>query len=289
MDKILIRIIALGAALAAAGCATSDVQIASEELIVRNDRLFVTATINGFETEALLDSAAELTIVDARYAEEIGLMKTGSAIARGTGGEMEAAFVEGVAVEAVGVALENRTVAAIDLTDISQRLIGSPVKLIVGRDLFDAARLWVDIENGRIAAVGREKEPKGVRLEMESHRGLQTIPISIEGGPPVQADFDLGNGSEVLIGADYAARAGLSAPSRITGKKAGGGFGGEVMRSLVTLKVLDLAGVRFDDVPAAIDETPTAMDANVGVSILRNFRITVDYAEQTIWLDWTGL
>lgn len=273
-------------ALAASGCQSfiGKGAATATPLFVRNDRLFIPAAINGIETEALLDSAAELTIVDARYAEEIGLMKAGSAVARGTGGETEASFVEGVTLEAAGVRLENRTVAAIDLADVSARLIGSPVKLIVGRDLFDAARLQIDIDGRRIAAIGRDRRPRGVKLLMETHRGLLTMPVSIE-GKTVQADFDLGNGSEVLIGAEFAAKAGLDTPRRIVGQKAGGGLGGEVIRDLVVLSPLEIAGVGFRDVGAAIDRTPTAMDANIGVKILRNFSITVDYSEHAIWLE----
>lgn len=279
------RILALATAatLALAGCASFETPPA-HDLTVRNDRLFIAATINGVATEALLDSGAELTIVDAQFAEEIGLMKTGSAIARGTGGETEASFVEGVAIEAAGVLLENRTVAAIDLADVSARLIGSPVKLIVGRDLFDATRLMIDIDDGRIAPIGRERKPRGVKLLMETHRGLLTMPVTIE-GETVQADFDLGNGSEVLIGADFAAKAGLATPRRIVGQKAGGGLGGKVVRDLVVLSSLEIAGVGFRDVGAAIDRTPTAMGANIGVKILRNFSITVDYSEHAIWLE----
>jgi hypothetical protein len=285
MKALLVRSIAAGLALTLSACATTETPPEEPTLIVRENRLFIPARIAGVETEALLDSGAELTIVDAAYAEEIGLTKAGSAVAKGTGGETEASFVEGVTVEAAGIVLGNRTIAAIDLADLSQRLIGTPVKLIVGREFFDSARLEIDIEKGSIAAVARGREPRGVRLATETHRGLETIPVSIEGGEPVQADFDLGNGSEMLIGAAYAARAGLSAPGRIVGQQAGGGLGGEIVRDLVTLTAVEVAGVRFENVGAAIDTTPTAMDANVGVRLLRNFRMTVDFAENAIWLE----
>jgi len=173
----------------------------------------------------------------------------------------------------------------LDLAPIADRLIGGPLAMVIGRDLFDAARLIVDIERGLIGPVGRDSEPPGVRLEMQTHNGLQTIPVSVEGREPVQADFDLGNGTEVLVGAGYAARIGLLAPDRVIGQKPGGGIGGAVLRDLVVLTELQVAGVTFRDVPAAIDRTDTAADVNIGVRILRHFRLTIDFAQNVVWMD----
>ena len=38
-------------------------------------------------------------------------------------------------------------------------------------------------------------------------------------------------------------------------------------------------------IPAAIDRTDNAADVNVGVRILRHFRITTDFAENAVWLE----
>ena len=141
---------------------------------------------------------------------------------------------------------------------------------------------WHDFIRGRSAA--RDGEPEGVMLPMETHKGLQTIPVSVEGAEPVQADFDLGNGNDVLIGADYAERMGLSTPERIVGQKAGGGIGGEVLRDMIVLRELEVAGVIFHDVPAAIDRTDTAADINIGVRVLRKFVITTDFGQNAVWL-----
>lgn len=254
-------------------------------LIVRGDRLFIPARINQTDTVALLDSGAELSFADKAFAKKIGLATSGSEIGRGTGGETEVTFAEGVTIEAAGVVLNDRVIAVLDLADLSARLIGAPLTFVIGRDLFDAARLAIDIEAGRIEALPREAEPAGVKLPMQTHNGIQTIPVSVEGGASVQADFDLGNGSEVLIGATYAERTGLAARDRVVGQKAGGGIGGEVTRDLIVLKELEIAGVTFHDVPAAIDRTQAASDVNVGVSVLRNFAMTVDFSENALWLE----
>ncbi|NWG71250.1 MAG: retropepsin-like domain-containing protein [Parvularculaceae bacterium] len=282
-DGMTIRRIAFAVlVLLLAGCGQT--LAPAQSLIVRGDRLFISISINGVETEALLDSAAEATFVDAAFISKLGLEPKGAETAKGTGGEQEVSFVEGVNIEALGVKLNDLTVATFDLADLSRRVIGQPTNVILGRELFDATRLEIDIEGGGINAVSRHSDPEGVRLPLKARRGVETIPVSIEGASEIDADFDLGNGSEILIGAGYAERTGLNAPERIIGEKRGGGVGGEVARKLVRLGDVEIAGVHFTDVVAAIDETAAASDANVGVSLLRRFKMTIDFAEGAVWL-----
>jgi len=41
-------------------------------------------------------------------------------------------------------------------------------------------------------------------------------------------------------------------------------------------------------VPVAIDASPTAADANIGVRLLRRFGIVTDFPGRQVWLDWRG-
>ena len=258
------------------------VLIAAATLTVRGDRLYIPARINGVATEAVLDSAAEATIVDDEFAERIGALHGRSVTARGSGGETQAQLVENARIEAIGVKLPDVTIAVIDLDDVGERLFGRKIEAIVGRELFDAARLSIDIERHSISTAPRAMRPMGVRLPLRHHRGIETIPLTIEGGKPVQAEFDLGNGSDLLIGRAYAKRTGLLKRAHSTER--GGGIGGAVHRQIVTLKSVRLAGVTFRNVRAAIDEQPNAADANVGVKLLRQFHIVTDFAEGSVWL-----
>jgi predicted aspartyl protease len=254
---------------------------AAATLTVRGDRLYVPARINGVATEAVLDSAAEATIVDDDFARRIGAGKGRAVIARGSGGQADAELVGGVRIEAAGLVLDHRTVGVLDLDDVGKRLFGRKLTAIVGRELFDASRLAIDIEGGAITAVPRSARPQGARLSLKAHRGIETIPVRINGAS-VRADFDLGNGSDLLIGRALADRLGLS--KRVRAVERGGGIGGEVKRRIVVLKSVRLGGVRFRSVRAAIDDQPGAADANVGVKLLRRFRIVTDFPQRAVWL-----
>ena len=257
---------------------------AAERLETFNNRLFVPAELNGEPVTALLDSAAEMTVLDDDLAARLGLVPVGSATAHGSGaGHVEARFAEHVRLEAAGVSLE-LTVAILDLGEVSSRLLGRPVDMLLGRELFDNARLRIDIAGGTIAVV--DAAPEGaVRLTVAEHRGTPTVPAAVEGSGPVAAVFDLGNGSEVMVGGALAERIGLTAADRIVERRRGGGVGGARERDIVTLRNLSLAGREFRDVPAAIDPGETASDLNLGTSILRHFIITTDFAERAIWLE----
>lgn len=256
----------------------------TEPLELTDNRLFLAVTVNGTPTVALLDSGAEMTIIDDDFAERLNLEMVGSATAHGSGAAtMEARFAEHVRIEAVGVPFETR-VGILDLGEVSQRLLGRDVTMLLGRDLFDRARLRIDMIGGTIQVAGA-MPARGVRLPLSDHRGIPAIPASIEGDAPVQAVFDLGNGSGVMVGRSYAERIGLAAPERIVARRGGGGLGGARERDIVRLRNLVVAGREYRDVEAAIDPGETASDLNIGTSILRDFIITTDFAGGVIWLE----
>lgn len=277
------RLSLAAAALFLTACASAPPP--APDLRVSGNRLFIAAEINGQPLEALLDSGAEMTLLDAATATRLGLAESGSAEVRGSGaGTEDVTFAHGLSTQAGGVTLENQSVAILDLTDISARLIGEPVAAILGREIFDAARFYLDIETGTFRRTDETALDGAVRLPLTDAKGIKQVPIRIEGQPELLADFDIGNGSRVLISEAFARRAGLLEPARITGTETGGGIGGPVTRQLVTIETLEIAGQTLRDIEAAIDPSPEAPDANVGVSVLRRFDLLIDFAGGAVWL-----
>lgn len=280
--KVWIAAVLLALLPGAAGAQTVAIEM-------HNGRIFVPAELAGHSGEALLDSGAEMTLVDTAFAREIGLAATGGDTVKGSGGEAETRFAEGVTLRVAGKTFPGLTVAILDLSDISKRLNGGvPIRMIVGREFFDSGRWAIDLARHTLAPASRDVTPPGVRLPLTDARGIEALPASAEGLPPVLAVFDLGNGSGVLVGKAYADRVGFTRDGRPQTRAQGGGIGGGHARTMVTLSRLTVAGKVFHDVPAAIDETATAEDLNIGTGILGAFRITVDYAEHAVWLDPIG-
>jgi hypothetical protein len=265
--------------------ATSSAERTYEVSLTRGSRLLVQARVNAHPVEALLDSAAEATLIDRQFAKTLKLASATTVSGQGSGGSsFDANLVKGVRLQAFGVSLENQTVAVTDLEDVGQRLLGRRIDVILGREIFDAARLQIDVEGRRITVLRPEADPPGIRLELTTEHGVETIPVSVEQAGTVRATFDLGNGSQVLIGKQLVERLHLLSDGHAVSAGRGGGLGGETERQVIVLRSLEVAGRRFESVPAAIDSQPSASDLNVGVDILRHFVITTDFAAHAVWL-----
>lgn len=252
----------------------------AESLVIDNGRLFIGAKINGVASEALLDSGAEASLVDPALAKAARLGGGRSIKIKGSGGSADAHIVGDVTIETLGVTMKPEAVVVTDLGDLSRRLLKRPTQMIVGRELFDSARLAIDLRAGTIAVADATTPPRGRRLALTARAGIEAIPAAVN-GIRVQAEFDLGNGSDVLISRRLAKRLRLEA----VGRRAGGGIGGHVDRDLVRIKQLAVAGVRFRNVVAAIDDQPNAAPINVGTSILETFRIVTDFKQRVVWLE----
>jgi hypothetical protein len=251
----------------------------AERFVLSNHRLFIRAAVNHVPTEALLDSAAEATLVDPRFAAAAHLPAGEEVTIRGSGGKASARVVEGVEVEALGLSVHPEALVVTDLQDISRRLAKRQVQVVAGREIFDAARLRISFRTRTIEVVSPTVAPRGAELPLTRHSGVESLPVAAN-GVPAQAEFDLGNGTEVLISRAFAERLHL----KPRGSSMGGGIGGARRRALVELDRLAIAGLTFRHIPAAIDEEPTANDLNIGTRILDKFEITTDFASRRVWL-----
>ncbi|SEA15287.1 retropepsin-like aspartic protease [Microbulbifer marinus] len=262
------------------------------EFTLFNNRLFMPAQINGHQTQALLDSGAEMSLIDTRYALANSLTPEGEAVARGTGGQQAVQFVSGAEIKVDQAYLDNQTLIALDLTDISERLIGRPLTLVVGRSLFDRGPVWIDFTTNELQLVSpldksgdqwSKRLKHAEKLPLREHKGIKQIPVFLE-GKKVWADFDLGNGSGAMISRKLATELGLLSPERITGTKRGGGIGGEVTRQTILIKELKIGGKSFSDLTIAVDDTDDSSSMNVGTHLLKHFSLLVDFPSDSLYL-----
>lgn len=244
-----------------------------------NDRLFIVATVDGHQTDALLDSAAEVTIIDPKLAETARLRAGSDVELKGSGGIQKARFVSGVDLAALGVSLSNREVVVSDLAEVSSRLIGRPTSMVLGREIFDAARLLIDFEKRDVRPLSDGETARGTRLALTSVHGVEAIDVRL-GQTFVKAEVDIGNGSMPLVSRRVANALNLKPVDR----KTGGGLGGTVERDIVQLPDFELAGQMHRGVLAAVDDLPNAGDLNLGTSILKQYVVTADFAGRSLYL-----
>jgi predicted aspartyl protease len=252
---------------------------AAEPLIYDSGRIFVRAAIKDVATEALLDSGAESSVVDPVLAKRAKLPPGLEADVKGSGGEAGARIVYGVTISAGGITVKDQLVVITDLAEVSKRLIKRPTELILGRELFDAAVVRVDIQGRVWGPLPPGAQPVGTRLALTKHAGIEAVPVTVN-GVPAHADLDLGNGSKVLVSKAMAAQLGL----KVVGQESGGGIGGKLTRDLVRLDRLELAGRTFRDVDAAVDPLDNAGELNIGTAILEHFIVTTDFKGRAVYL-----
>lgn len=256
------------------------------------NRVFIPARVNGRETQVLLDSGAEMTVVDAAYARELGLNTQGQLPAVGSGGQAQAQLAGGVDIVIGGLRLSGLTVAVIDMSQVS-RLMGHPLPVVLGKEAFNPLVVDVDFPNRKVAfhdAVSFKPPPRAVRLPLvEAAGGQRAVHVSVEGRPAIPVLFDVGNSGALSLFPAYWQQAGLLTGRR-SSKTLSGAVGGLRERDVATLKSLQLAGVTLRDVPTVFDDAGGSVSSsdrllgNLGLAVLARFRMVTDYSTDTLLL-----
>lgn len=258
------------------------------ELFAGN-RIYVPVRVNGHETMALLDSGASVSSADTAWARSIGLTSQGAFAGPGTGGVDTFGFVHGVRIEVGNLALDDITVGAFDLSGVA-RTIGRPLPFILGDEVFNELLVDIDFANHRIAF----REPAGARppkgsVEVPLLRVKdRTVPVSIEGAPPVPFEFDIGSGSPLQIFPSFENTHHLL-DGRRRSKVRFGGVGGYRAMDVAMVKRFTFAGVDFPAAPAVFTpDTRSAANSNLiqgnlGLPVYARFHLVIDFAHDRLW------
>lgn len=250
---------------------------------LNGNRIYIPARVNGRSVEVLLDSGADFTALDRAFAQVIGLQTFGQTATGGVGGQSQSTVGSDVMIEIANLRLDHPTVGVLDLSSLAGSL-SAPVPVILGRPAFE--RMIVDIDfAGKTIAFhdpAQFQVPAGVRtVELRRVGPARAVPVSIEGGREVQAQFDLGNSAYFEVFPVYwQPHRMLEGRRQSTGHVSG--IGGSVEETDATLRSLDFAGERFLNVPASFGKPGAEHDDDrfsglIGLSILSRFRLLIDY------------
>lgn len=254
-------------------------------------RIYMPVSVNGVDTRGMLDSGAETTVLDKAFAESLGIKPSALVTVVGTGGRELGELASGVTLRIGGMELRNLTVALMDLKPIAN-VIGRPLPVILGKEMFNEVVVDLDFAGQKISFQDPARfTPKlgAVAVPVTNSNGLHAIPASIEGAEPVLFDFDLGNGSPLLVFPGYWKPRNLLA-DRPSSKALAGAIGGMKPRNVATIRTLTLGGVELKDIPANFgEEDGSALDTtqtlgNIGMPILSRFELTTDYSRHRILL-----
>jgi hypothetical protein len=258
----------------------------------RGSRIVLNGRVNGVDTPMMLDSGAGVTTLDDDFAKKIGLKRGTKIQAQGAGGSEEGELVQNVTIQAGNLNLSGVTVLVLDLEPI-EKGIGRPIPAVLGREVFMNSVVGLDFDK-QVLTLSPSKgfaAPAGateVKLTRDSFTHF--LPVSVDGLPPVDAAFDLGNGGALSVSAEYFKKTpSLAKLPFAVGLS--GGVGGLHENRRVTLPKVTVGGVSLDQVPADLgtfEGGPYKDRLNAGIQLFKPFHLTLDLGHDRLWLQRTS-
>jgi hypothetical protein len=247
-------------------------------------KLFVPASINGVAVDALLDPGSKWTSLDAGLAAAIGVRGERRFTGELIQGRIEGAWAKGAAIRLGEGGFTPERLVVVDYGPLSRQL-GRPIQLVLGRDLFERFVADLDFERRTLVLSARDgyaPPAEARRVDLRSSRGRMTMPVTIENEPPLWAAVDLGNDLPLILSP------GPRSKRLLRGKPVStaliGGAGSDVVAQIATATRVGLAGVSLAQVPFEVAPRSVGFDANLGLPVLRRFRLSLDFGGRRMWL-----
>jgi predicted aspartyl protease len=300
-SRVMNRLLAL-LLLLALGCCSSPsgprVELASAEWIpfefLGEQHILLAGAVNGHPADMILDTGAEISVVDRTFADSIDLQQADTLHMKGFGGSTESFLAEGLKLSVGNLSIHQTAVAVADLTDFSVAL-GQPVPVILGTEAFMQAIVDIDYPNRRIAFRAADNfryDGPGNTLELKHlKRGRHAVEASIEGGASAWYMIDTGSGFTADVYPQLARRLQLLNDRAPTSKWISGGIGGLVEGTTASVLDFSLGGFDLKDVPVWIPDGTDPKSANadfdglLGSGILSRFRILFDFGHGRMHLE----
>jgi len=251
--------------------------------------VYAPVTIAGRKFNFLLDSGSENIVIDRRVAKTLGLVQQGALEASGaarTGGLQVARLPE---LDVGGGKLRDLVVTTLDLgssTEGAFRIDG-----ILGYPFFAAAAVRIDQPGGSMTfGPPGSLTSSGERLALETDRALPETRLRVNGSVEARFILDTGNAAELLLYRPFVeAHPGVVAYSATNRRSYG--IGGATSSYRTVLDELDFGSIQIyhsetDVMLATRGAFADRFDAgNVGLGLLKNFVVTLDEAQNALYLE----
>lgn len=258
----------------------------------RQRRIFIDGLVNGHPASIILDSGAEMTVLDSAFAKTLGLDGQGDIAADGVVGSTTVSLAKDVTVEIGNLKASGLTVVIIDLSEIA-KAVGHPIPVIFGEEVFNELVVDVDYPRERISFNRPEffsTEGLSKPLDIVSVSGGQKeIEISVNGLPPVPVGLDTGSADTISFFKPWTDAHGLLEGLQ-TSTRMTGGVGGDAIALIGTVDSIQIGDTVLKEVPVSFSRTEKGgfataeLGGNMGVQIFRQFRTTFDFGRNLLYL-----
>lgn len=252
------------------------------------------ARINGVAVQAVIDSGAQYTAIDAALAERLQLPSATPIpmVAFGVSGGPSLTRAVKLSAELGALSIAGLRAATLDLRPLSG-LTRQPFSLLLGRDFLRAVVMQADLPKNRVAffeakrwAPPREARPVTVRVE----NGGLMVEVQIENASPTEVMVDTGATGPLAL-SEAAARAAGLLDGRSVRSTQSVTLGGVSRDGMVRVRRLGFAGLQLENLEAQIYQ-PAANapvpDGLLGLGVLERFHVVLDLSRGRLFLIGSG-
>lgn len=254
--------------------------------------LEIDATVAGRPVRAVVDTGAQFTAVDRVLADSLDLPRTLAApvLAYGVSGSPTLTHTVTLDVGVRGLHAPGIRAPALDLAAMSAAT-GREFQLLIGRDVLREVVLEIDFARDRMRFLspGAYRPPfDGQVIPLKPRGGgAPTVPVSIEGRPPIDLLLDTGASGWVALSEAAARDNGLLVPHRPVTRAQSVSLGGVRLDRVVEARQLAIGHLSLNHVPVQIyapSMHAPAPSGLVGASALQGMHVAVDLSGRRLIL-----
>lgn len=253
--------------------------------------LFVHPLVNGKDVGwFILDTCAEVMMIDMKTADTLGLEKVGASAITGVGGTIVEPFRIAKEFQWGPAKEQNLVFCELD-AEFLTKAFGLPVAGIVGADVFKRFIVEIDVVQPRVALydVTKYQLTKGNWEPIHFFGGNPAVAGTYEGDRTGFFQLDTGANAGIMVNSPY-----VKGLHLLDGRKLGqdgvGGFGGNITSFSGTMDWIAFGGHRFDKVPASFSMAEQGALANpdvvgvVGQQVMTPFNMVWDFGHYRVAL-----
>ncbi len=256
--------------------------------------ILVRGTVNGHATDMLLDTGAQISLIDKSYARRVGVRRGKKLNVRGVGGRTKTYAAKNIDVSVGELSLDLKAVALMDMSAFGLAT-GRPINFIFGSESLGDIVVDIDYPNRRIAfrsAKSFDYVGSGHTVEVKAlKRGRHAIRATIENGEPGWYLIDTGSASSAIVFAAFARDQQILQNRALISESVSGGISGIIRETITSVGRFTVGGFELNDMPIEVPaesegrQTSEDFDGLLGNEVLSRFRVIFDYSRGQIHLE----
>ncbi|NMC44551.1 MAG: PDZ domain-containing protein [candidate division Zixibacteria bacterium] len=248
------------------------------------DHIYLMVNIAGKERLWVLDSGADVTVIDAAFAREAKIETQGSMKGQGAGQLVDVSFADLPPFVLPGLEFDKQKAAVIDIAPLLHQWTGLDIAGILGYDFLSRVVTKVDYANEKLSFYDVDSfvyNGPGVVLDAPVAKKGFDLPVTVDGKYGGLWSLDLGAGGMAFL-YPFAEKNGLLTMKGVDGL--GFGAGGSSPHRTCQFKTIEFAGFVKEKplVTVTLEKGSGAfgdafLTGNIGNSLLRHFVLYLDY------------